>query len=86
MAAGDVAVMPRRLIDRFATNDRRAHAWEEILGDAGHALPAGEQKVRLAGLDEHASRNLRTLGWVDPPTFWSACDLAVLTSDNEAMP
>ena len=38
------------------------------------------------GLEENASRNLRTLGWVDPPTFWSACDLAVLTSDNEAMP
>lgn len=38
------------------------------------------------GLDEHAPRNLRTLGWADPATFWSACDLAVLTSDNEAMP
>jgi glycosyltransferase involved in cell wall biosynthesis len=38
------------------------------------------------GLEEHAPANLRTLGWVDPATFWSACDLAVLTSDNEAMP
>ena len=47
MAAGDVAVMPRRLIDRFAANDRRAHAWEKILGDAGHALPAGEQIAAL---------------------------------------
>ena len=47
---------------------------------------AGGDGALRAGLDEHASRNLRTLGWVDPPTFWSACDLAVLTSDNEAMP
>lgn len=38
------------------------------------------------GLEERAPSNLRTLGWADPPTFWSACDLAVLTSDNEAMP
>ena len=38
------------------------------------------------GLDERAPENLRTLGWADPATFWSACDLAVLTSDNEAMP
>lgn len=48
-------------------------------------IVGGDGALR-AGLDEHASRNLRTLGWVDPPTFWSACDLAVLTSDNEAMP
>jgi glycosyltransferase involved in cell wall biosynthesis len=47
---------------------------------------AGGDGALRAGLDEHASRNLHTLGWVDPPTFWSACDLAVLTSDNEAMP
>ena len=38
------------------------------------------------GLEERASSNLRSLGWADPATFWSACDLAVLTSDNEAMP
>jgi glycosyltransferase involved in cell wall biosynthesis len=48
-------------------------------------IAGGDGALRV-GLDEHASRNLHTLGWVDPPTFWSACDLAVLTSDNEAMP
>ena len=48
-------------------------------------IAGGDGKLRV-GLDEHASVNLRTLGWVDPATFWSACDLAVLTSDNEAMP
>ena len=48
-------------------------------------IVGGDGALRT-GLDEHAPPNLRTLGWVDPPTFWSACDLAVLTSDNEAMP
>ena len=48
-------------------------------------IAGGDGGLR-AGLDEHAPANLRTLGWADPPTFWSACDLAVLTSDNEAMP
>ncbi len=48
-------------------------------------LVGGDGALR-AGLEEHAPTNLRTLGWVDPPTFWSASDLAVLTSDNEAMP
>lgn len=38
------------------------------------------------GLEERAPSNLRSLGWAEPATFWSACDLAVLTSDNEAMP
>ena len=48
-------------------------------------IAGGDGALRV-GLDEHASANLHTLGWVDPPAFWSACDLAVLTSDNEAMP
>ena len=47
---------------------------------------AGGDGALRSGLEDHAPANLRTLGWVDPPTFWSACDLAVLTSDNEAMP
>lgn len=47
---------------------------------------AGGDGALRPGLDEHAPANLRTLGWADPATFWSACDLAILTSDNEAMP
>lgn len=39
-----------------------------------------------ARLRERAPANLRSLGWVEPSTFWSACDLAVLTSDNEGVP
>lgn len=39
-----------------------------------------------SGIDERAPSNFRTLGWVDSATFWSACDLAVLTSDNEGVP
>lgn len=47
---------------------------------------AGGDGALRPGLEDHAPFNLRTLGWVEPPTFWSACDIAVLTSDNEAMP
>ena len=48
-------------------------------------LVGGDGALR-EGLEERRPVNMTTLGWVDPPTFWSACDLAVLTSDNEAMP
>ena len=48
-------------------------------------IVGGDGAMR-GGLEEHAPPNLRTLGWADPATFWSACDFAVLTSDNEAMP
>lgn len=30
--------------------------------------------------------NVQVLGWTSPESFWPACDLAILTSDNEAMP
>ena len=48
-------------------------------------IAGGDGRLRQ-GLQEHAPRNLRSLGWAEPAIFWSACDLAVLTSDNEAMP
>ncbi len=48
-------------------------------------LVGGDGALR-EGLEERAPENLRSLGWADPVTFWPACDLAVLTSDNEAMP
>lgn len=31
-------------------------------------------------------KNVKYLGWIDPKLFWPACDLALLTSDNEAAP
>ena len=39
-----------------------------------------------AGLEERAPANVQTLGWVEPGDFWSRCDIAVLTSDNEGVP
>lgn len=61
------------------------------LAGAAIAVPdvdfvAGGDGSLREGLQDRAPGNLRTLGWADPSTFWSACDLAVLTSDNEAMP
>ena len=41
------------------------------------------------GLDEFksvASQNIYFLGWTNPETIWSASDIALLTSDNEAQP
>lgn len=31
-------------------------------------------------------RNCRQLGWISPETFWPMCDIALLTSENEAVP
>jgi glycosyltransferase involved in cell wall biosynthesis len=34
----------------------------------------------------HDLPNLKYVGWSEPAYFWPACDLAILTSDNEGMP
>lgn len=39
-----------------------------------------------ADFARRAPGNVISLGWVDPVPFWSACDIAVLTSDNEGIP
>jgi glycosyltransferase involved in cell wall biosynthesis len=33
-----------------------------------------------------APKNVQILGWVLPAEFWPACDVALLTSDNEGLP
>lgn len=48
-------------------------------------LVGGDGPLR-AGLDQRAPANVQTLGWVEPGDFWSRCDMAVLTSDNEGVP
>ena len=35
---------------------------------------------------QNAPSNVVFLGWVKPEEFWPACDIAALTSDNEASP
>ena len=37
-------------------------------------------------LKDVAPSNVEFLGWVNPYEFWSKCDIALLTSDNEAQP
>lgn len=34
----------------------------------------------------HKSSNLKFVGWANPEEFWPACDIALLTSDNEGLP
>ena len=48
-------------------------------------LVGGDGPLR-AGLEDRAPANVETLGWVEPGDFWSRCDMAVLTSDNEGVP
>lgn len=48
-------------------------------------LIGGEGELRLS-LMRATTRNIEFLGWVDPKDFWSKCDIALLTSNNEAQP
>ena len=70
-------------IERIKRPDRLAGA--AMMASDADVVVGGDGSLRR-GLEEHAPRNLRSLGWVDPSAFWPACDFALLTSDNEAMP
>ncbi len=48
-------------------------------------IVGGDGALR-ARFEQLAPSHVRTVGWTDPTVFWSACDLAVLTSDNEGVP
>jgi glycosyltransferase involved in cell wall biosynthesis len=48
-------------------------------------LIGGDGELRKA-LQDSAPLNCRFLGWVNPLQFWSEIDIALLTSDNEALP
>ena len=37
-------------------------------------------------LKSKAPINVKFLGWIEPEKFWPACDVALLTSDNEGLP
>ena len=43
----------------------------------------GEESLDLRS---KASKNIKFIGWVEPEKFWPACDVALLTSDNEGLP
>lgn len=63
--------------DRLVGAAMRAPGVEFLVGGDG---------VLRQGMMERAPMNVHAVGWADPAMFWSAVDLAVLTSDNEAMP
>mgnify|MGYP003336868459 CR=1 FL=1 len=48
-----------------------------IMGGKGELF----EKLKLL-----APENVTFLNWIDPKTFWSVCDIAILTSRNEAIP
>ena len=47
---------------------------------------AGGDGELLSTLAANCPDNLKFLGWVSPEQFWPACDIAILTSDNEGLP
>ena len=63
--------------DRLLGAARRTPDVSYLVGGDGPLRP---------GLEERAPANVQTLGWVAPGDFWSRCDIAVLTSDNEGVP
>jgi glycosyltransferase involved in cell wall biosynthesis len=48
-------------------------------------LMGGEGEL-YDSLIRSAPENVRLLGWVNQDRFWSSCDVAILTSKNEAQP
>jgi glycosyltransferase involved in cell wall biosynthesis len=50
-------------------------------------IVAGDgEKDLLDHLKNKAGKNISFTGWSKPQDFWSACDIALLTSKNEAQP
>ena len=37
-------------------------------------------------MTSYKGSNLKFVGWAKPEEFWPACDIALLTSDNEGLP
>jgi glycosyltransferase involved in cell wall biosynthesis len=46
----------------------------------------GGEGELLSEIENTAPSNVYFVGWVNPLDFWSACNLAILTSDNEGLP
>ena len=46
----------------------------------------GGTGLLLKSLMANAPKNVHFVGWVEPEVFWPACDIALLTSLNEAQP
>ena len=63
----------------------------DVLTQIALALPdvtfliGGEGNLNYK-VEENLIPNIRWVGWADPAQFWPACDLALLTSDNEGLP
>ena len=63
----------------------------DILEEIARCLPKAKFLVGGSGessraLHSEIPKNLIFVGWVNPEDFWPACDIALLTSDNEGLP
>jgi glycosyltransferase involved in cell wall biosynthesis len=50
-----------------------------------HFAMGGDGPLREESIKK-APKNVSFVGWQNPEVFWSKCDLALLTSENEALP
>lgn len=50
-----------------------------------HFLIAGDGEMRIE-LEKNSPSNVHFLGWENPAVVWENCDIALLTSANEAIP
>jgi glycosyltransferase involved in cell wall biosynthesis len=50
-----------------------------------HFVMGGDGPLREESIKK-APKNVSFVGWQNPEEFWSKCDLALLTSENEALP
>jgi len=63
----------------------------DILLEVAKAIPDAFFLVGGAGeleeiITSYKGSNLKFVGWALPEEFWPACDIALLTSDNEGLP
>jgi glycosyltransferase involved in cell wall biosynthesis len=63
----------------------------DLLIEIAQKLPEVTFLVGGAGelerlIDSSENKNLKFVGWASPEEFWPACNLALLTSDNEGLP
>jgi glycosyltransferase involved in cell wall biosynthesis len=50
-----------------------------------HFVMGGDGPLRKE-CEKKAPKNVSFVGWQNPEVFWSKCDIALLTSENEALP
>ena len=73
-------------LGRFAQIKRPDKLIEIALRNPGINFIMGGEGELLTQIKEISPKNVFFTGWANPEVFWSACNIAILTSDNEGLP